>query len=302
MNRKLRSTGNAPLYIWEEQDTRMTTLKGKVALVTGGSRGAGRGIALELARAGAFVYVTGRSTGIKQAGQLRGTIDSVCSEIVENGGEGSAIRCDHTRDQETEAAIRQIANEQGRLDILVNNVWGGNRLPIGLEPFWKQPPAHWNNMFEAGVRAQLMTNYYAVPLMRRTGKNGRLIIHTTFWDRDKYTGNFYYDLAKNALTRMAYGLSVELAADGIAVIPLSPGWMRTEHVLEEFGTDEDHWQEVEALKNTESTAYIGRAVVALAEEPDRLPFSGIPQQVGALAERYGFTDSDGRKVPVFRME
>ncbi|AIQ48205.1 oxidoreductase [Paenibacillus sp. FSL R7-0273] len=280
----------------------MTKLQGKIALVTGGSRGAGRGIALELAKAGAFVYITGRSTGLKQAGQLRGTIDSVCNEIVENGGEAAAIHCDHTNDQETERVIRQIAEEKGRLDILVNNVWGGNQLPIGLEPFWEQPPAHWSNMFESGVRAQLMTNYYAVPLMRSTKDSGGLIIHTTFWDRDKYTGNFYYDLAKNALIRMAYGLSVELAADGIAVIPLSPGWMRTELVLEEFGTDEEHWQEVEALKNTESTAYIGRAVVALAEDTGKLSLSGIPQQVGVLAEKYGFTDSDGRRVPAFLME
>lgn len=277
------------------------TLQGKVALVTGGSRGAGRGIAIDLARAGAFVYITGRSTGPQQAGQVKGTLDTVCEEILEIGGKAAAIRCDHTNDQETEKAIRQIAEEKGRLDILVNNVWGGNTLPIGLEPFWEQPPAHWDNMFEAGVRAQLMTNYYAVPLMRKTKDSGGLIIHTTFWDRDKYTGNFYYDLAKNALNRMAYGLSVELAADGIAVIPLSPGWMRTELVLAEFGTDEEHWQEVEALKDTESTAYIGRAAAALAQDGGKLALSGIPQQVGALAEKYGFTDSDGRKVPVFRM-
>lgn len=280
----------------------MNHLQGKVALVTGGSRGAGRGIALELAKAGAYVYITGRSSGAKQEGQGRGTIDSAVSEILLNGGEGAAIRCDHTNDRETGNAIRRIAGQQGRLDILVNNVWGGNELPIDSKPFWELPTEHWGNMFDAGVRAQLMTNYYAIPLMRSGREGGGLIIHTTYWDHYKYIGNFYYDLAKNALVRMACGLSVELAADGIAVIPLSPGWMRTELVLESFGTDEEHWQEVEELQFSESTAYIGRAVVALAGGDEKMALSGIPQQVGKLAEQYGFTDIDGRRVPVFQVQ
>jgi NAD(P)-dependent dehydrogenase (short-subunit alcohol dehydrogenase family) len=272
------------------------SLQGKIALVTGGSRGAGRGIALELAKAGAFVYVTGRSTEATPAGR-KGNIESTVREIKENGGDGTAIPCDHTDDAQTEDAIRQIAWEQGRLDILVNNVWGGNELSIEIKPFWEQPPAHWANMFDSGVKAQLMTNYYAIPLMRKTP--GGLIIHTTFWDNYKYVGNFYYDLSKNALVRMAYGLSKELAEDGIAVIPVSPGWMRTELVLESMNTDEEHWREVEALRNTESTSYIGRSVAALAADHNVMKKSGIPQQVGKLAEEYDFTDIDGRRVPVF---
>jgi NAD(P)-dependent dehydrogenase (short-subunit alcohol dehydrogenase family) len=268
------------------------SLKGKVALVTGGSRGAGRGVALELARAGAFVYITGRNTN---------TIDNVLKEIQENGGAGAGIRCDHTKDQETEEAIRQIEAEQGRLDILVNNVWGGNDLAIEDKPFWELPSAHWHNMFDAGVRAQLMTNYYAIPLMRKTNSRG-LIIHTTFWDRYRYMGHFYYDLAKNALVRMAYGLSNELKEDKIAVIPLSPGWMRTEAVLESMNTDEEHWQEVEALEMSESTSYIGRAVTALAKDNEVITMTGQPQQVGKLAEKYGFTDIDGRMIPAFIIE
>lgn len=146
----------------------MTNLQGKVALVTGGSRGAGRGIALSLAKAGVYVYITGRNAGMPQEGQAR-TLEGVLAEIRRLGGDGAVIRCDHTNDSETEAVIRQISAEQGRLDILVNNVWGGNTLPIENEPFWEQPVQHWDHMFTAGVRAQLMTNYYAVPLMRREG-------------------------------------------------------------------------------------------------------------------------------------
>ncbi|NQX44846.1 SDR family NAD(P)-dependent oxidoreductase [Paenibacillus tritici] len=278
----------------------MTNLQGKIALVTGGSRGAGRGIALELAKAGAYVYITGRNPGTPQGAGER-TLAGVLDEIHRLGGSGAAIRCDHTKDGETEAAIRQIAAEQGRLDILVNNVWGGNNLPILNDPFWEQAPEHWDNMFTAGVRAQLMTNYYAIPLMRSQRAGTGLILHTTFWDEYKYTGNFYYDLSKNALVRMAYGLSIELAADSIAVIPLSPGWMRTELVLESFGTDEAHWQEKEGLETTESTAYVGRAAAALAADPEVMTMTGIPQRVGDLAEKYGFTDIDGRKVPAFRI-
>ncbi|WP_379129111.1 SDR family NAD(P)-dependent oxidoreductase [Paenibacillus sp. sgz500958] len=278
----------------------MKSLQGKTALVTGGSRGAGRGIALELAKAGAYVYVTGRTTAAEAAIRNAGDIDSTIREIHDEGGEGTAIRCDHTIDVETERVIRQIEAERGRLDILVNNVWGGNELSIDIKPFWEQPVAHWDNMFTSGVRGQLMTNYYAIPLMRRNSEGG-IIIHTTYWDDYKYIGNFYYDLSKNALVRMAFGLSEELRADGIAVIPLSPGWMRTELVLRSLNTDEEHWREVEELHSSESTHYIGRAVCALAADPSNLIKSGHPQQVGVLAIEYGFTDIDGRQVPVFKI-
>lgn len=274
-------------------------LKGKVALVTGGSRGAGRGIAVELGKAGATVYVTGRSIKGKSTNQWPGTINDTVSQIVAAGGRGIAVRCDHTNDSETEALIKRIDSEQGRLDILVNNVWGGNELHIENKHFWELPLKHWENMFSSGVRAQLVTNYFAIPLMLQNEKG--IIIHTTFWDQDQYTGHFFYDLAKNALNRMAYGLSTEVKQNNIAVLAVSPGWMRTELVLKEFQTNENDWHEIAELSNTESPYYIGRAITALASDPDVMKKNGQVLRVGDLAKEYQFTDIDGRYIPPFSM-
>lgn len=277
----------------------MESLKGKIALVTGASRGAGRAIAEELGKAGATVYVTGRSAKGNTTNGWPGSVDDTVSQIKAAGGKAIGAVCDHTNDQETKHLIDRIRTEQGRLDILVNNVWGGNERKIESKPFWEQPPGHWDNMFTAGVRAQLMTNYYAIPLFRLNGAG--VIIHTTFWDRDKYIGNFYYDLAKNALNRMAYGLSSELKRDGIAVLGLSPGFMRTELVLREFHTDEAHWHEIGELKRTETPYYVGRAAVCLAGDPNILEKSGKVLRAGDLAEEYDFADIDGRRIPPFEL-
>jgi len=275
----------------------MKDLQGKVALVTGASRGAGRGIAIELGKSGAIVYVTGRSTSKSSTNDWPGTIDETVSLIKETGGKGIAIRCDHTNESEVEAVMQKIEKEQGKIDIIVNNVWGGNELPIEGKPFWELSAKHWDTMFTSGVRAQLLTNHYAVPLLRKN-KTG-LIIHTTFWDENKYIGHFYYDLAKNTINRMTYTLANELKEDGIAVIAVSPGWMRTELVLKEFSTDENNWHKVNELKQTETPHYIGRAVTSLAADKMVMKKSGSVQKVGELAKEYKFTDIDGRYIPSF---
>jgi NAD(P)-dependent dehydrogenase (short-subunit alcohol dehydrogenase family) len=282
----------------------MQQLKGKVAVVTGASRGGGRGIAVVLGEAGATVYVTGRSTrGDSTRPDLPGTtIEDTTEQITARGGVGIAVQCDHTADDQVEALFERLKQEQGRLDILVNNVWGGyeNYDDATFDvPFWKQPLWRWDKMFTAGVRAHFTASRLAAPLMmsRRQG----LIVNTTARDRGKYLGSVPYFVAKTAVNRLAYGMALELRAYNVAVVALAPGWMRTEDVLLHFRTDERHWREVPELCDTESTEYVGRAVAALATAPNVMERSGNTIMVGDLAREYGFTDIDGRQVPPFRI-
>ncbi|HYF96064.1 MAG TPA: SDR family NAD(P)-dependent oxidoreductase [Symbiobacteriaceae bacterium] len=267
-------------------------LAGKVALVTGASRGAGRGIATALGEAGATVYVTGRSAaGGPNPRNRSETIDQTAELVTARGGVGIPVRCDHTVDADVIALFGRIREEQGKLDILVNNVWRGyeDDMDHFSVPFWEQYD-RWDGMFRDGVRAHFVASRLAVPLMLPQGRG--LIVNTTFYDRGKYLSNLYYDVAKAAINRMAYGMGVELKPHGIAAVALSPGWMRTEVVMEHQLTAED-------LEQTESPEYIGRAVVALASDPEVLNRTGQTLAVGALARQYGFTDIDGRQVPPF---
>lgn len=271
----------------------MKRLAGKVAIVTGASRGAGRGIAHLLGEAGATVYVTGRSTRAALVDPAwPETIEETAEGVTARGGVGIPVRCDHTSDADVAALFEQVRAEQGRLDILVNNAWGGYQRDYETftVPFWEQPD-RWNAMFVAGVRAHLNASKLAAPLMieQREG----LIINTTVYDRGKYISNLYYDLAKNAVNRMAYGMALELKPYGITAVALAPGWMRTERVME-------HDLSAEDLTQTESPEYVGRAVLALALDPNR-QVTGRTLNVGDLAEQYGFTDVDGRRVPTFRI-
>ena len=281
----------------------MQRLSGKVALVTGASRGAGRGIAQVLGEEGATVYVTGRSTrdGPAMEGRL-GTIDQTAEMVTARGGMGIPVRCDHTVDAEVEALLGRVKQEQGRLDLLVNNVWGGYERYSDADfdaSFWEQPLWRWDRMFDAGVRAHYLASRLAAPFMiaQRSG----LMINTTFWDRGKCLSGLPYDVAKTAVNRLAYAMALELRPYGVAAVALSPGWMRTEAVLRAYDTDEEHWQQVHELARTESTQYIGRAVAALAADPQVIEKTGRILTVGDLAREYGFTDHDGRQPPTYRM-
>ncbi|MFQ5926924.1 MAG: SDR family NAD(P)-dependent oxidoreductase [Terriglobia bacterium] len=277
----------------------MARLPGKVAVVTGASRGAGRGIALALGEAGATVYVTGRSVrGGPTTGNRPETIDETAEALTTRGGVGIPVRCDHTVDAEVEALFTRVKQEHGRLDLLVNNAWGGYEMQLDFSPFWETPLRQWELMLTAGVRSHMVTSRFALPLMlpHRQG----LIVNTTAKMPHKYHGGLFYDVAKTAINRMAFGMAHDLRKYGIAVVALSPGWMRTEKCLEAFKTDEQNWHKIPDLRKTESTQYVGRAVVALATDPTVRQKSGQLLEVADLAREYGFSDINGRQVPPFR--
>lgn len=275
------------------------SLQGKIAVVTGASRGAGRGIALALGDAGATVYVTGRSVrGEATTENLPGTIEETAESVTARGGTGIAVRCDHKVDSDVAALFARVEREQRQIDLLVNNAWGGyeqhDYRKFGA-PFHEQPLRHWDGMFTAGVRAALVASHFAVRLMLRH-RHG-LIVNITAWDRDKYLVNVFYDLAKSAINRMTFGLARELTPHNITVVALAPGFMRTERVAGAFEAagNKDY------LNFTESPEYAGRAVAALASDPNVLEKSGKVVAVGDLAEEYGFNDIDGRRIPPFRI-
>lgn len=293
----------------------MHPLRDHIALVTGASRGGGRGIAVELGAAGATVYVTGRTTRQAAApgydgflarsglAAMPGTIDDVADEVTAAGGRGIAVRCDHGDPAQVQALIAQIERDHGRLDLLVNNAWGGHETFSVAElsaPFWELPLHHWQAMFDHGVRLHLIACKAAAPLLVRRRRG--LIVTTTFWNHDRYLrGNLFYDLAKAAMTRLAFAVAEELRPHGVTSLAVSPGWMRTELILAGHATDEQHWHERPALARTESPRYLGRAVVALAGDPDVQRRSGGVHLVADLARDYGFTDIDGRVVPAFEL-
>ena len=295
------------------QEQNEPSLAGRVAVVTGASRGAGRGIALELGAAGATVYVTGRSTraappttygpmlAASKLEVMPGTIDDTADEVTRLGGTGIAVSCDHTRDEQVAELFARVEAEQDRLDLLVNNAWGAHETFDArnfVRPFWEQPLDQWDSMFDRGVRNHLVASRRAAPLLVRQGRG--LIVTTTFWDGGAYLrGNLYYDLAKAAMNRLAFGMAEELRSHGVTSLALSPGWMRTELVLAAHDTTEATWRDRPALASTESPRYIGRAVVALAGDPQVIARSGGVYRVGDLAGEYGFTDVDGRVVAPF---
>lgn len=268
----------------------MKGVDGHVTLVTGASRGVGRGIALALGAAGATVYVTGRTTDADPPGKLPGTIDATVREITAAGGRGIALRCDHRDDAQVEAVFARIEADHGRLDLLVNNVWGGYERMVEdgvyrfAEPFWQQPLSRWDSMFEAGVRAHYVASAFAARRMVAVGRG--LIVNLSFFAAQKYLSNVAYGVSKAATDRLTRDCAHELRAHGVAVVSLYPGLVRTESVMRAA----DYLD----LSNSESPEFVGRAVVALAADPDVLRRSGEVLVAAALAREYGFTDLDGR--------
>jgi dehydrogenase/reductase SDR family protein 1 len=270
----------------------MKSLAGKVALVTGASRGVGKGIALGLGEAGATVYITGRTVEAgKAAVDLPGTIHETADEVTQLGGKGIAIRCDHRNDQEVEAVFQRIRAEQNRLDILVNNVWGGyEHFNDGTEfwkeqGFWTVPLSRWDKMFQAGVRAHYAASVLAAPIMiaQRSG----LIVNISFFAAQKDNAGVAYGVAKAASDRMAACMAYELREHNVAVVSLYPGLVRTESVMKAAQYFD--------LSNSESPQFIGRAVAALASDPNIMQKSGQVLVAAALALEYGFTDIDGKQ-------
>lgn len=275
------------------------SLQDRVAVVTGSTRGAGRGIALALGEKGASVYVTGRSSrGKATTENLPGTVEDAAEAVTARGGAGVGVRCDHTVEADVEQLFARVQRERARLDVLVNNAWGGyeqhDYRTFGA-PFYEQPLRHWDGMFTAGVRTTLLAARFGA-LVMLPQKRG-LIVNITAWDRDKDFGNLFYDTAKHAINSMTRGMARDLRANNIAVIALAPGFIRTERVagMFEAAGNKDY------LKFTESPEYVGRAVAALAADPSVMDKSGMVLTVGDLAVAYGFTDVDGRQIPPFRM-
>lgn len=281
----------------------MPNLKGKIAVVTGASRGAGRGIARQLGEAGATVYVTGRSVkDVPATDNLPGTIDATAEEVTERGGKGIPVRCDHSDPLQGEKLFQRIEDEQGRLDLLVNNAWGGYEQYDGSafdSKFWEIPLDYWERMINRGVRLGWLSSRFATPLMIKQ-KSG-LIVFTTSWYGKNYIQGLVYDLARHSVHRLTYTMALELKQHGIAAACVAPGFMRTERILDAFKVKESDWQKTKGLEATETPEYVGRAIAHLAADPDIMEKSGKVFGAGHLAEEYGFQDIDGRQPPPFKI-
>jgi NAD(P)-dependent dehydrogenase (short-subunit alcohol dehydrogenase family) len=288
----------------------MSALRGKVAVVAGASRGAGRGIALALGDAGATVYVAGRTSrnGPKPADGAPGTVEETAEQVMARGGKGIPVLVDCTKEREVAALFERVQQEQGRLDLLANAVWGGGDAYTSTEewlasmgqPFWEQP-SHWQYMMNAGPYAYFLASCYAARLMAAHGSG--LIVGITDGVIDGMNPNegsggpLVWELAHQCINRLMQGIAQEGKARGIAAITLMPGFMQTERVLRAMKTEE--LKKMFRFDKSESVEYLGRAVAALAADPQVMDKSGRLLFVGDLAKEYGFTDVDGRYIPKF---
>jgi NAD(P)-dependent dehydrogenase (short-subunit alcohol dehydrogenase family) len=276
----------------------MKPLEGQVALVAGATRGAGRAIAVMLGAAGATVYCTGRSVrGRPATGTRPETIEETAELVDKRGGRGIAVRVDHTVESEVAALCEQVKREQGQLDVLVNDIWGGDELTEFSVPFWKLSPEKGRVMLERGIYTHILTSRYAVPLMIE--RNRGLIVEITDGDSFGYRGNLFYDLVKMSIIRLAYTMAWELRRHPITALAVTPGFLRSEAMLENFGVTEANWRDGAAKEPhfiaSETPFYVGRAVAALAADPNVAKKAGRVFSSWELAKEYGFKDEDGRQ-------
>ncbi|MFD3474579.1 SDR family oxidoreductase [Streptomyces sp. NPDC058695] len=291
----------------QEPGTASVRLDGKVALVAGATRGAGRGIAVELGAAGATVYVTGRTTRARRSEYDRPeTIEDTADLVTAAGGRGIAVPTDHLESAQVKTLVDRIADEQGRLDVLVNDIWGGENLFAWDTPVWEHDLDDGLRLLRLAVETHAITSHYALPLLLRNP--GGLVVEVTDgtaeYNRDNYRVSFFYDLAKSSVLRMGFALGQELGPRGATALALTPGWLRSEIMLGHYGVSEDNWRD--ALERTphfgisETPFYVGRAVAALAADPEVARWNGQSTSSGALAQVYGFTDVDGSRPDAWR--
>ena len=282
-------------------------LEGNVALVAGATRGAGRGIAVELGAAGATVYVTGRSTRARRSEYDRPeTVEDTADLVTAAGGHGIAVPTDHLDPTQVRALVDRIAGEQDRLDVLVNDIWGGETLFEWDAPVWEHDLDKGLRLLRLAVETHAITSHHALPLLLR--RPGGLVVEVTDgtaeYNRDTYRVSFFYDLAKASVLRMAFVLGHELGPRGATAVALTPGWLRSEIMLDHFGVREDNWRDaltdVPHFAISETPRYVGRAVAALAADPDVSRWNGESLSSGGLAQVYGFTDLDGSRPDAWR--
>lgn len=273
-------------------------LQGKVAVVAGATRGAGRGIATALGEKGATVYCTGRS--IRGAPSSLGrpeTIEETAERVTTAGGAGIPVRVDHADEAQVRALFERVRGEQGRLDVLVNDVWGGEKLVEWGTPFWQMDAQQGIRMMRNAVETHILTARHGVPLMVERGAG--LVVEVTDGDNARYRGSFFYDLVKNGVIRLAHAMNEELRAKGVTALAVTPGFLRSEEMLDHFGVTEATW--LEGAKRdpnfaaSETPLFVGRAVASLAADPDVARKGGRVWASWTLGDEYGFADADGRR-------